>query len=45
MMTGPENWKIAYPLFLLGMVVIGVINYFLIIKLEKKRIARQEMQS
>ena len=23
MMTGPENWKISYPLFLLGMVVTG----------------------
>ena len=42
MMTGPSNWKIAYPLFLLGMVIIAVINYFLIIKLEKKRIAGQE---
>lgn len=36
MMTGPSNWKIAYPLFLLGMVVIGVVDYFLIKRLEKK---------
>jgi magnesium transporter len=36
MMTGPSNWKITYPLFLLGMVVIGVINYFLIKRLEKR---------
>ena len=35
MMTGESNWKIAYPLFMLGMVVIGVINLFLIRKLEK----------
>lgn len=35
MMTGQENWKTAYPLFLLGMVVIGVINYLLIKGLEK----------
>jgi magnesium transporter len=36
MMTGPSNWKITYPLFLLGMVVIGIINYFLIRRLEKR---------
>jgi magnesium transporter len=36
MMTGPDNWKITYPLFLLAMVIIGVINYHFIRKLEKK---------
>jgi magnesium transporter len=36
MMTGPDNWKLAYPLFLLGMVVIGITNYYLIKRLEKK---------
>jgi magnesium transporter len=36
MMTGPEKWKLTYPLFILGMVVIGVINYYLIRRLEKK---------
>jgi magnesium transporter len=36
MMTGPGNWKVAYPLFLLGMVIIGVVNYYFIRKLEKK---------
>jgi len=35
MMTGPENWKIAYPLFLFGMLVAGIIMYFLIRRLEK----------
>lgn len=30
MMTGSENWKISYPLFLVGMVVIGVCNYLLL---------------
>ena len=30
MMTGPQNWKISYPLFLLGMIVIGVINYYML---------------
>jgi magnesium transporter len=36
MMTGPSNWKIAYPLFLLGMVVIGIFNYILIKRLDRK---------
>jgi magnesium transporter len=42
MMTGPSNWKIAYPLFLLGMLIIGVTNYFLIKRLEKKGHQRNE---
>jgi magnesium transporter len=37
MMTGPENWKISYPLFLIAMVVIGVANYYLLKLIEKKR--------
>jgi magnesium transporter len=37
MMTGPQNWKISYPLFLLGMVLLGVINYYLLKLLESKR--------
>ncbi len=37
MMTGPENWRIAYPLFLLAMVVIGVLNYALLKWLERGR--------
>lgn len=36
MMTGPENWKLTYPLFLLGMVVIAVVNYILIRSIEKR---------
>ena len=36
MMTGPNNWRIAYPAFLLAMVVLGFGNYFLINWLEKK---------
>lgn len=35
MMTGTANWKIAYPLFILGMALIAVINYFLIKRIEK----------
>jgi magnesium transporter len=36
MMTGQSNWKIAYPLFIVGLLVIAMINYILIKKLEKR---------
>jgi magnesium transporter len=28
MMTGAGHWKIAYPLFLLGLAVVGIASYF-----------------
>jgi magnesium transporter len=37
MMTGPDNWKIAYPLFIVGMAVIGVVSYFVIRRMEVKQ--------
>lgn len=37
MMTGPQNWRTAYPLFLVGMVVLGVLSYSLLKWLEKRR--------
>lgn len=37
MMTGPENWKIAYPAFLLAMVLLGSANYYLLKWFEKRR--------
>jgi magnesium transporter len=37
MITGPENWRISYPLFLLGMLVIAILNYIVIKRLEKKQ--------
>jgi magnesium transporter len=40
MMTGPENWKLSYPIFLVGMVVIAFLNYLLIRFIEKKNPAR-----
>jgi magnesium transporter len=40
MMTGASNWRIAYPLFLLGMVIIGISNYFLIRRMEKRNRVR-----
>jgi magnesium transporter len=36
MMTGPGNWKVAYPLFIIGMAVIGLLSYLLIKKIERK---------
>ena len=36
MMTGPANWKITYPLFLLAMVIIGIVNYYFIRRMEKR---------
>jgi magnesium transporter len=36
MMTGQEHWKIAYPLFMLGMVAIGGITFFFIRRLERR---------
>jgi len=36
MMTGPENWRIAYPALLLAMVMIGYGNYYLLNGLEKR---------
>ena len=29
MMTGPENWRIAYPVFMVGMAAIGLVSYYL----------------
>ena len=37
MMTGEQNWRIAYPAFLVAMVVLGVCNYYLIKWLDKRR--------
>ena len=36
MMTGPANWTLAYPLFLLGMAGIGGANYCLLKWIERR---------
>ncbi len=36
MMTGASNWRIAYPAFLVGMVIIGIISYFLLRSIERR---------
>lgn len=35
MMTGPENWRIAYPAFILAMGVIGIGSYYLLKRIGK----------
>lgn len=44
MMTGPANWRIAYPLFLLVIFVIGIINYWLIKRIEKQNPMRKSKE-
>jgi magnesium transporter len=36
MITGPDNWKIAYPILLGAMVLVGVVNFIVLKKLEHK---------
>lgn len=43
MMTGPENWRVAYPLFLLLMAVLGVVNYYFLKWIERRR-NRKELE-
>jgi magnesium transporter len=42
MMTGPSNWKVSYPFFIIGMIIIAAVNYFLIRLLEKRSKERTE---
>lgn len=37
MMTGPHNWRTAYPVFLLAMGVIGFVSYRLLKWIEKRK--------
>jgi magnesium transporter len=43
MMTGSSNWKVTYPLFIFGMVVIGLFNYYFLKRLEKKQKTIEKM--
>ena len=36
MMTGPENWRISYPLFLVSMAVIGAVCYVFLKRIVKR---------
>lgn len=42
MMTGPENWKLAYPAFMFIMLIIGVASYHLLKWMEKKKVKPDE---
>jgi magnesium transporter len=42
MMTGPNNWRIAYPAFLLAMVLLGLVNFFILKRLEKRRRSQEQ---
>lgn len=37
MMTGPENWRISYSLFILAMAVIGIITYYFLRWIDKRK--------
>lgn len=36
MITGPSNWRITYPLFILAMIITAVVNYYIIKRIENK---------
>lgn len=36
MVTGQENWKLAYPMLIVGMLVIGIVTYLAIKRMEKR---------
>lgn len=38
MMTGSDKWKISYPLFILGMILIAIVNYLVIKRMERGRL-------
>ncbi len=35
MMTGPDNWRISYPIFVAAMVVIGLLSYRILLRIER----------
>jgi magnesium transporter len=37
MITGPRNWRVSYPGFMLAMVVIGFASYVFLNRLDRKR--------
>jgi magnesium transporter len=36
MMTGSLSWKVSYPLFILAMAMIAIVNYIIIRRIERK---------
>jgi magnesium transporter len=45
MMTGPENWPIAYPIFLAVLAAVGVANYYFLRRFEKQGRRRRERRA
>jgi magnesium transporter len=37
MITGPRNWRVSYPAFMLGMVLIAFSSYYVLSRLDRKR--------
>jgi magnesium transporter len=37
MITGPDNWRVSYPAFMLGMVFLGLASYSFLSRLDRKR--------
>ena len=35
MMTGTDNWRISYPLMILGMVIIAIGTYYLLKRMNR----------
>jgi magnesium transporter len=42
MMTGSENWRIAYPAFLAGMALIGFISHMVLRRIEARGVDRHD---
>ena len=36
MVTGPENWRLAYPAFAAALILIGVVSYLLLRRVERR---------
>jgi magnesium transporter len=44
MITGPDNWRVSYPGFMLAMVVIGFASYVFLSRLDRNRTATRRPQ-
>jgi magnesium transporter len=40
MMTGPGNWRVAYPAFLGAMIIVGVASYFILKWIERRALGQ-----
>ena len=45
MITGPRNWRVSYPAFMLAMVVIGFVSYVFLNRLDRKRTGASRTRS